>query len=66
MQVSQKIADCIEQPAEFNEKHLSVGASTGIRMLSLDQQLVVETIIKDADAAMYRAKKAGKGVLVIF
>jgi len=66
MQVSQKIVGCIEQPVEFNGKHLNVGASIGIRMLSLDQQLVAETIIKDADTAMYRAKKAGKGVSVIF
>jgi len=66
MKLAEKIVVIINQPIEFNGENLCVGASIGIRIVSLEQQVDAESVIKDADTAMYRAKQAGKGQAVIF
>ena len=63
-QVAQRIQEAINVPIELRDTY-RLGASIGIRVLG-DEQLPLENIIKQADVAMYRAKKRGKGNTVVF
>lgn len=63
--VADKLIDSISKPVDFNSKSLQVGASIGIRLLGIEK-LDPEEAISEADIAMYRAKKAGKGRAVFF
>ncbi len=60
--IADKIIRAIQEPCTFTlrdaEIELSVGASIGISIFPKDGT-TVETLIKSADAAMYRAKQAG-------
>lgn len=64
LQIAKRIQDAIQQSIELNET-FQLSASIGMRMLG-DEKAVVDTIIKEADVAMYRAKKAGKGRTIVF
>jgi two-component system, cell cycle response regulator len=64
-QIAAKLIDTLRQPFDFNGTTLQVGASIGIRLLGFEK-LDTETAIGQADAAMYRAKEAGKGCAVFF
>jgi diguanylate cyclase (GGDEF)-like protein len=61
--IAQNLIDQVEKPFDFNGEDLRVGASIGIRLLG-SEALDTATAIRDADAAMYRAKKTGKGCAV--
>jgi diguanylate cyclase len=62
--IADKIIRAIQVPYKFTlrdaEIHASVGASIGISIFPKNGTSV-ETLIKSADAAMYRAKQAGSG-----
>jgi len=62
--IADKIIRVIQEPCTFTlrdaEIQLSVGASIGISIFPKNGT-TVETLIKSADAAMYRAKHAGSG-----
>jgi predicted signal transduction protein with EAL and GGDEF domain len=53
-----KLIEVIDRPYALTGVEVTVGVSVGIRIFS-DEPM--ETIIKDADAAMYKAKSEGKG-----
>ncbi len=59
IQVAQKILDSIAEPFEANEHELFVTTSIGISLYPSDAT-DVEDLVKNADTAMYRAKKDGK------
>lgn len=63
--VAAKLVNAIYQPVEFNRNMLIVSASIGIRLLGFENQ-DADIAISEADIAMYRAKKAGKGCAVLF
>lgn len=63
--VAEKLIDQACKPFNFGGKTLNIGASIGMRILGLGK-LDAETAISDADSAMYRAKKSGKGHAVFF
>ncbi|WKE67116.1 GGDEF domain-containing protein [Gallaecimonas kandeliae] len=63
--VAIKLIAAIQEPLTFNGKALVVGASIGIRLLGLER-LDPETLIRDADLAMYKAKQAGRGCVAVF
>lgn len=73
-QVAEKLIELIRQPIEYHGQALQVGASIGIRLLeeefhdhaSSNVLARVAGAIRDADQAMYRAKKNGKGRVVVF
>jgi two-component system cell cycle response regulator len=65
LRIAEKLIDMAKKPVDFNGKTLQVGASVGVRLLSFEK-LDTETAIGDADLAMYRAKQAGKGCVVLF
>lgn len=63
--VAEKVIDLINDPFEFNGKILKFGATIGIRLFGYPEQ-DAETVITEADKAMYQAKRAGRGCAVIF
>jgi len=63
--ITNKLINRVNNPIEFNDKKLHVGASIGIRLLSFEKP-ETETAIKEADIAMYRAKQAGGGCAIFF
>jgi diguanylate cyclase (GGDEF)-like protein len=57
--VAQRILDELIQPFSLGEHEVVVGASIGISVCP-DDSNDVETLLRNADMAMYRAKEAGK------
>ena len=58
-QVTQKLLASVSQPYRIEEYDLNVTASVGIALYPGDGT-DIETLSKNADAAMYRAKQAGR------
>jgi two-component system cell cycle response regulator len=63
--LAKKLVNAIHEPICFNDQTLNVSASIGIRLLK-PEELDTTSIIREADAAMYHAKQAGKGRAVFF
>jgi diguanylate cyclase (GGDEF)-like protein len=59
---AQRILDALESPFALREREVYVGASIGIATGSGS----AETLLRNADLAMYRAKSRGKGRYAIF
>jgi diguanylate cyclase (GGDEF)-like protein len=57
--VAQKVLDSISQPIEVDGHELYVSTSIGIAMFP-DDGMDAETLLKNADRAMYRAKELGR------
>jgi diguanylate cyclase (GGDEF)-like protein len=57
--VAEKILHVVSEPVYFDDSEASVGASIGISLFPGDGN-DMETLIKMADAAMYKAKSEGK------
>ncbi len=58
-QVAQKILDALAQPFEISGQMLASGCSIGIAFIPTDGE-VLETLLKNADTAMYSAKERGR------
>ncbi len=62
---TESIAKALRKTILFNDMELQIDSSIGLRLLT-PQETSIESIIKDADTAMYKAKQAGKGNIVVF
>lgn len=58
--VAEKLIQSIEQPIEFEGQQLRVSASIGIALFPQDGR-DTQTLMKQADTALYHAKEAGRG-----
>ena len=58
--VAERIAEVLDSPIELGERQVVVGASVGIAMTA-DHGIEPDVVLRNADVAMYEAKKAGKG-----
>ena len=58
---AQRILEAIHKPFEFNDHTLQLKTSVGIAIYPDDAQ-DVDTLVRNADIAMYRAKDLGGGV----
>jgi len=58
-QIARKVIHLVSQPIIFNGRQAAVSASIGIALFP-DDGTDMDQLIKKADEAMYRAKKAGK------
>lgn len=58
--LARRIIDQIERPILLDEGQCLISASIGITMSSLYDRPVAETLLADADAALYRSKNAGR------
>ncbi|MCZ7629495.1 MAG: bifunctional diguanylate cyclase/phosphodiesterase [Microthrixaceae bacterium] len=62
--VAGRIASTLEAPFKVDGHDIHVGVSIGIAFA--DEAADAEEILRDADAAMYRAKSGGRGQWVVF
>jgi diguanylate cyclase (GGDEF)-like protein/PAS domain S-box-containing protein len=64
-----RVADAIlkrfQAPISYNDRELRIGASIGV-VVYPDNGLSTEELIKNADTAMYAAKKSGKNAFCFF
>jgi diguanylate cyclase (GGDEF)-like protein len=65
MVVAERIIAATAQPFQLEGREMFVSASVGIS-LAIDDESTAETLLRDADAAMYRAKERGQGRIEVF
>ncbi|PSV45212.1 bifunctional diguanylate cyclase/phosphodiesterase [Photobacterium indicum] len=63
--IAERLINVISEPIFLNNKELSVSASVGITMIPSDGN-DVSTLLRNADMAMYSAKKSGKRNYLFF
>lgn len=65
LSIADRIVEKISQPFVISDRKVSVGTSLGIAFLD-DTSQDAHEVLRNADAAMYRAKKSGKGRVAVF
>jgi len=65
LQTADKLANLVSQPIDFNGSTLQVSASIGVRLLD-SEKLDSETVIKQADMAMYHSKQSPDDSVAFF
>ena len=60
--IGRHILDLVESPVYHNGRHLNVSASIGIAIAPADGT-DADTLLKNADLALYRAKDSGRGIM---
>jgi diguanylate cyclase (GGDEF)-like protein/PAS domain S-box-containing protein len=63
--IAERIADALSRPFELNDDEVLLATSVGIA-LSSGPGDTPETLLRDADAAMYRAKETGRNRYEVF
>jgi diguanylate cyclase (GGDEF)-like protein len=63
--IADRICDAASPPIEIDGVELSVTVSVGIAMVA-DPEVSPDTVIREADAAMYRAKERGRSRYELF
>lgn len=63
--VAQKLRDAIREPVQIEGRELFVSASMGIALYPNDGEMA-ETLLKNADTAMYRAKAQGADLFQLY
>jgi diguanylate cyclase (GGDEF)-like protein/PAS domain S-box-containing protein len=63
---AERVLDALALPLPVAHKELSLRCSIGISVVSKEAPAGAEELIRDADAAMYRAKRDGKGSYRLF
>jgi diguanylate cyclase (GGDEF)-like protein len=63
--IARRIRNAIARSVRLNEHEISIGASIGIAVFPVDGD-TVETLLRNADHAMYSAKEAGRGTHAFF
>jgi diguanylate cyclase (GGDEF)-like protein len=58
--VAERVVRALEQPVEHERSTLRVGASVGIALFP-DDAADPASLVREADAALYAAKRAGRG-----
>jgi diguanylate cyclase (GGDEF)-like protein/PAS domain S-box-containing protein len=64
-ELARRLIDALSEPVEINGTSASVGASVGIA-IGAGGRVTIDTLIRDADAALYQAKEEGRGRAVLF
>ena len=63
---AERVLESLAMPLRVAHKELSLRCSIGISVVEQDAPAGAEELIRDADAAMYRAKRDGKGSYRMF
>jgi len=66
VEVAERILEDLRQPLAVAGKELTLRGSIGISILDADSSAGADELIRDADAAMYIAKRDGKGGYRLF
>lgn len=64
--ISERLRDALQAPFEVGRRQLSVGASIGVAVANRLDPSTPEELLRNADAAMYVAKKGGKDRIEVF
>ena len=62
--VAQRVLDALVEPLQLPGQEVAIGASVGIALTNDDTR--ADRLLSDADAAMYQAKREGKGCYRVF
>jgi diguanylate cyclase (GGDEF)-like protein/PAS domain S-box-containing protein len=65
LELARRLIDALSEPVEIAGVATSVGASVGIA-IGGGGRVTIDTLIRDADAALYQAKEDGRGRAVLF
>ncbi len=65
IEIGRRILALVEQPVEHDGRLLRVGASVGIAIAPTDGS-DADTLLKNADLALYRAKDSGRGQMCVY
>ncbi len=63
--VADRVRDALREPMDLHGSRVSIGASTGVATSAAGYRSS-EEVLRDADAAMYRAKAREPGAVVVF
>jgi diguanylate cyclase (GGDEF)-like protein len=63
--LAQRLIDTLSAPYQFGQRHMEVGVSIGIA-IATDSDMDGDTLLKNADMALYQAKAKGRGTYCIF
>ncbi|MEO5842430.1 MAG: EAL domain-containing protein, partial [Acidimicrobiales bacterium] len=63
-QIAARVLEALSQPCVIGGQDVHVTASLGIALA--DDQATPESLLRDSDAAMYRAKERGRGRIEVF
>ncbi|KVX01310.1 diguanylate cyclase domain-containing protein [Shewanella frigidimarina] len=66
IEVSDRILQALSAPYQLAKQEFISGASIGVAFSGRNKLVTSESLLRDADAAMYQAKANGKGCYVIF
>lgn len=64
MRASDRLLIALNQPVQFGRREITVSASIGVALADPDTD--GETLLRNADVAMYHAKQTGKGRVKLF
>jgi diguanylate cyclase (GGDEF)-like protein/PAS domain S-box-containing protein len=60
-----RLIEAVSPPAQLGKARAQVGVSVGIA-IGAGGRVTIDTLLRDADAALYRAKEQGRGRAVLF
>ena len=63
-QIAERVLEALSQPCVISSQDVHVTASLGIAVA--DETATPESLLRDSDAAMYRAKERGRGRIEVF
>ncbi|MEY2581323.1 MAG: hypothetical protein QOE09_1172, partial [Ilumatobacteraceae bacterium] len=63
-QIAERVLEAVSQPCLIGKREMNVTASLGIAIADADA--TPESLLRDSDAAMYRAKERGRGRVEMF
>jgi diguanylate cyclase (GGDEF)-like protein len=66
LRVAHRLSDALREPIIIDGQRRYVSASVGLTQSSVDDDTDAHALIRDADAAMYRAKELGKARCEVF
>jgi Amt family ammonium transporter len=66
IQIAQRVADAASRPLTIGGHEIGVSVSAGLVLVEPPERASAGDVLRDADAAMYRSKRAGKGQVVVF
>jgi diguanylate cyclase (GGDEF)-like protein len=64
--VANRIIEVVSEPYEINGRQVVIGTSVGIAIGRPSQGLLPDQLIRNADVALYRAKREGRGTFSLF
>ena len=63
--LAERLIETLSLPAEIDRREAQVGASVGIAV-GAGGRVTIDGLLRDADAALYRAKELGRGRAMLF